>query len=128
MSEQNIELVRSGYQAFASGDNEALMALFDDDIEWVQPGESAVSGTYRGKTELGQFLAGLATKEPIIAPHRFLADGDTVVVLSEASVGGERAHSAVVYTIRNGKTLRVDVYGDTAMMERQYGRKNVAAV
>ncbi|MGB3895344.1 nuclear transport factor 2 family protein [Mycolicibacter sinensis] len=128
MSEQNIELVRSGYQAFASGDNEALMALFDDDIEWVQPGESAVSGTYRGKTELGQFLAGLATKEPIIAPHRFLADGDTVVVLSEASVGGERAHSAEVYTIRNGKTLRVEVYGDTAMMERQYGRKNVAAV
>jgi ketosteroid isomerase-like protein len=128
MSEQNIELVRSGYQAFASGDNEALMALFDDDIEWVQPGESAVSGTYRGKTELGQFLAGLATKEPIIAPHRFLADGDTVVVLSEASVGGERAHSAEVYTIRNGKTLRVEVYGDTAMMERQYGRKNVTAV
>lgn len=128
MSEQNIELVRSGYQAFASGDNEALMALFDDDIEWVQPGESAVSGTYRGKTELGQFLAGLATKEPIIAPHRFLADSDTVVVLSEASVGGERAHSAEVYTIRNGKTLRVEVYGDTAMMERQYGRKNVAAV
>lgn len=128
MSEQNIELVRSGYQAFASGDNEALMALFDDDIEWVQPGESAVSGTYRGKTELGEFLAGLATKEPIIAPHRFLADGDTVVVLSEATVGGERAHSAEVYTIRNGKTLRVEVYGDTAMMERQYGRKNVAAV
>lgn len=128
MSEQNIELVRSGYQAFASGDREALMALFDDDIEWVQPGESAVSGTYRGKTELGEFLATLATKEPIIAPHRFLADGDTVVVLSEASVGGERAHSAEVYTIRNGKTLRVEVYGDTAMMERQYGRKNVAAV
>jgi ketosteroid isomerase-like protein len=128
MSEQNIELVRRGYQAFASGDTEALMALFDDDIEWVQPGDSAVSGTYRGKTELSGFLAGLAAKSPMIAPHRFLADGDTVVVLSEASVGGERGHSAEVYTIRNGKTVRVEVYGDTAMMERQYGRKNVAAV
>lgn len=128
MSEQNIELVRSGYQAFASGDTEALMALFDDDIEWVQPGDSAVSGTYRGKTELSGFLEGLAAKSPMIAPHRFLADGDTVVVLSEVSVGGERGHSAEVYTIRNGKTVRVEVYGDTAMMERQYGRKNVAAV
>ncbi|BBX22042.1 hypothetical protein MTER_14530 [Mycolicibacter terrae] len=128
MSEQNIELVRRGYQAFASGDTEALMALFDDDIEWVQPGDSAVSGTYRGKAELGEFLAGLSAKAPMIAPHRFLADGDTVVVLSEASVGGERGHSAEVYTIRNGKTLRVQVYGDTAMMERQYGRKNVTAV
>lgn len=37
-------------------------------------------------------------------------------------------HSAEVYTIGNGKTLRVQVYGDTAMMERQYGRKNVAAL
>lgn len=51
-----------------------------------------------------------------------------MVVLSEASVGGERGHSAEVYTIGNGKTLRVQVYGDTAMMERQYGRKNVAAL
>jgi ketosteroid isomerase-like protein len=128
MSEQNIELVRSGYQAFAGGDTEALMALFDDDIEWVQPGDSVVSGIYRGKAELREFVAGLAAKAPTITPHRFLADGDTVVVLSEASIGGERGHSAEVYTLRNGKTLRVQVYGDTALMERQYGRKNVAAV
>lgn len=128
MSEQNIELVRTGYQAFTSGDTEALMALFDDDVEWVQPGDSAVSGTYRGKTELGEFLVRLAAKAPVITPHRFLADGETVVVLSEASIGGERGHSAEVYTIRNGKTVRVQVYGDTAMMERQYGKKPVAAV
>lgn len=48
-------------------------------------------------------------------------------MLSEASIGGETGHSAEVYTIRNGKTVRVQVYGDTAMMERQYGRKPVAA-
>jgi ketosteroid isomerase-like protein len=127
MSEQNIELVRSGYQAFADGDTDTLMALFDDDIEWVQPGDSAVSGIHRGKKELGEFLVALTAKSPSIAPQRFLADGDTVVVLSEGSFGGERAHSAEVYTVRNGKTVRVQVYGDTAMMERQYGKKRVAA-
>lgn len=128
MSLQNIDLVRSGYESFASGDTQALMALFDEDIEWVQPGDSAVSGTYRGKAELGKFLVALAAKAPKITPRRFLADGDTVMVLSEASIGDETGHSAEVYTIRNGKTLRVQVYGDTALMERQYGRKNVAAV
>lgn len=128
MSEQNIELVRNGYQAFAAGDSETLMALFDDDIEWVQPGDSGVSGTYRGKTELAEFLMRLAAKAPTITPHRFLADGETVIVLSEASAGGERGDSAEVYTVRNGKTVRVQVYGDTALMERQYGRKRAAAV
>lgn len=127
MSQQNIELVRGGYQSFATGDTQSLMALFDEDIEWVQPGESAVSGTYRGKAELGEFLVALAAKAPKISPRRFLADGETVIVLSEASIGGETGHSAEVYTIRNGKTVRVQVYGDTAMMERQYGRKPVAA-
>ena len=128
MSEQNITLVRNGYQAFASGDTESLMALFDDDIEWVQPGDSAISGTYRGKAELMEFLMQLGQKSPTITPKRFLADGETVVVLSEAAIGGDRGHSAEVYTLRNGKTARVQVYGDTAMMERQYGRKPAAAV
>lgn len=128
MSEQNIELVRKGYQAFAAGDTDTLMGLFDDDVDWVQPGDSRVSGTHHGKAELKEFVMQLAAKAPTITPHRFLADGDTVVVLSQASIAGESADSAEVYTIRNGKTLRVQVYGDTAMMERQYGRKNVAAV
>lgn len=127
MSEQNIELVRKGYQAFAAGDTDTLMGLFDDDIEWVQPGESGVSGTYRGKGQLKEYLMRLAEKSPTIRPQRFLADGDTVIVLSEAFVGGDHGDSAEVYTVRNGKTVRVQVYADTALMERHYGRKQVAA-
>ena len=50
MSEQeNKELITKGYAAFSAGDVETVMSLFDDDVEWVQPGESAVSGTYHGK-------------------------------------------------------------------------------
>lgn len=127
MSERNIELVRSGYRAFAAGDTETLMALFDDDVEWVQPGDSAISGTYRGKAELGEMLTALATKAPTITPQRFIADGDTVVVLSDASIGGDHGDSVEVYTLRDGKTVRVQVYGDTALMERHYGRKPVVA-
>lgn len=127
MSAQNIELVRSGYQAFGAGDSETLMALFDDDIEWMQPGDSAISGTYHGKTELMDFLMRLAQRSPTITPQRFLADGETVVVLSEASIGGDHGYSAEVYTVRDGKTVRVQVYGDTALMERQYGRKSAVA-
>lgn len=127
MSEQNIELVKKGYQAFTTGDTETLMSLFDDDIEWVQPGESAISGTYYGKAELAKHLERLAEKSPKVTPRRFLADSDTVIVLSETVLDGEMGQDAEVFTIRNGKTLRVHVYADTALMERKYGRKRVAA-
>ena len=52
--EQNIELIKKGYEAFAAGDIDTVMNLFDDNIEWVQPGDSAISGTYHGKRELGE--------------------------------------------------------------------------
>lgn len=48
----NKEIIRRGYDAFAAGDRDAVMGLFDDDIEWVQPGRSTVSGTFHGKTEV----------------------------------------------------------------------------
>jgi hypothetical protein len=128
MSEQerNIEVVKKGYEAFSTGDIETLMSLLDDNIEWIQPGDSAVSGTYHGKVALGEYLTRLGEKSPTVTPHRFIADGDTVVVLSEASVGGETSQDVEVYTLRDGKSVRVQVYGDTAMMERQYGKKQVA--
>ena len=125
--EQNVDIIKRGYQAFSAGDVETLMSLFDDNIEWVQPGESTISGTYHGKGELGDFLQRLGEKAPSITPHRFLADGDMVVVLSESTVGGETAHDVEVYTLRDGKSVRVEVCGDTAMMERQFGKKQTAS-
>jgi ketosteroid isomerase-like protein len=126
-TDQNVEHIKKGYEAFAAGDVETLMSLFDDNIEWIQPGDSAVSGTYHGKSELGDLLSRLAEKSPTIKPRRFLADGDMVVVLSDTTAGGEAAQDAEVYTLREGKTVRAELYGDTAMMERVYGKKQVAA-
>ena len=126
-TDQNVEHIKKGYEAFAAGDVETLMSLFDDNIEWIQPGDSAVSGTYHGKGELGDLLSRLAEKSPTITPRRFLADGDMVVVLSDTTAGGEAAQDAEVYTLRDGKTVRAQLYGDTAMMERVYGKKQVAA-
>ena len=51
-AQENKDLVQRGYDAFAAGDTETLMNLFDDDIEWVQPGDSTISGTFHGKTEV----------------------------------------------------------------------------
>ena len=124
--EQNIELVKKGYEAFTAGDIDTVMSLFNDNIEWVQPGDSAISGTYHGKAELGQFIRRLAEKSTTATPHRFLADGDTVVMLGETTADNETSEAAQVFTLRNGKTVRSQVYGDTALLERTYGKKQVA--
>ena len=113
--EQNIEQVKKGFEAFTAGDLETLMSLLDDNIEWVQPGDSAVSGTFHGKGEVGEFFSRLAEKSPTVSPRRFLADGDTDVVLSETTAGGETAAIAQVFTLRDGKTIRLEVCAGTAV-------------
>ena len=127
MSEQNVELVKRGYDAFSAGDVETLMSLFDDNVEWVQPGQSTISGIYRGKGEFGEYLGKLAEKAVAVRPLRFLADGDTVVAFSEVTAGSEMGEDADVYTLRDGKIVHAQIYTDTAMMERVFGRRQVAA-
>ena len=86
---QNVETAKKGYAAFAAGDLETVLSIFDDDIEFVLPGNSAVSGTYRGKAEVTEFFARLAEQSLTTTPSRFLADGDVVVVLTQVTAGGE---------------------------------------
>jgi uncharacterized protein len=126
-TERNIEVIRKGYEAFAAGDVDTVMSLFDDDLEWIQPGNSAVSGTYHGKAELGELLGQMADKQTTVKVNRLLGDGNTVVALTDVTSDGELSHDADVFTLRDGKTVRVEIYADTAMMERVYGTKEVSA-
>ena len=128
MSEQeNKELMERGYAAFSAGDLDTVMSLFDDEIEWVQPGNSAVSGTFHGKTEVAEQFGRLAEKGLTVKVKRLIAEGDTVVAITEVSAGGETGEDADVFTIRDGKTVRAEIHGDTALLERVYGKKQLAA-
>ena len=128
MSEkENKELIKKGYAAFSSGDVETVMDLFDDDIVWVQPGKSVISGTYRGKAEVMELFGELAEKRLTVKVNGLVAEGDTVVALTEVSVGGETGQNADVFTVRDGKTVRAQVHGDTAMLERVFGTRELGA-
>jgi len=126
-AQENKELVQRGYDAFAAGDMETLMNLFDDEIEWVQPGESAVSGTFHGKTEVMEHMQRLAAKSPTVTVKRLIAEDDVVVAITEVTADGQSGEDADVMTIRDGKTVRMEVHGDTALLERVYGKKQLAA-
>ena len=128
MSEQdNKELIKRGYAAFSAGDLETVMSLFDDDVEWVQPGQSAVSGNFHGKAELMEHLGRLAEKSLTVKLIRLIAEGDAVVAITEVTAGGETGEDADVFILRDGKTVRVETHGDTSLLERVYGKKQLAA-
>ena len=79
---ENIATAKRGYAAFAAGDAAAAMADMVDDIEWITPGNSAISGTTHGKQELGGNWAKLAEKGFTTSPQHWFADEERVVVLS----------------------------------------------
>jgi len=120
---ENVETVKKAYAAFSAGDLETALSTVADNIEWVVPGNSKLSGTYRGKAEVTEFLMKLAEKSFSTAPSRFLADDDVVVVLTQVTAGGESAPQADAYTFRDGKAVKSQTLGDTAMQERVWGTK-----
>jgi ketosteroid isomerase-like protein len=123
VASQNVETAKKAYDAFAAGDLETVLGTFDDNVEFVVPGNSTISGTYRGKAEVTEFFAKLAEKSFTTTPSRFVGDDDVVVALGQVTAGGESAPEADASTYRGGKIVKLQAYSDTAMFERVYGRK-----
>ena len=123
VASQNVEIAKKAYEAYGAGDVEKALADFDDNIEWSIPGNSAISGDYRGKDQFMQLLGKLAEKSFTTTPERIVGEGDDVVVITKTTAGGESALQADVLTYRNGKLVKAMSIADTAMQERVFGTK-----
>ena len=124
MSQENVEVVRLAYEAFARGGLDRHMEHFSDDLDYRSLGGAldepgAAFGPVRGKDALRALLQdwihtfdgfGMELLELIDA------GGDTVVALER--FGGRAKRSGVdtdqvigdVFTIRDGKIVRVREY------------------
>jgi ketosteroid isomerase-like protein len=123
-ADENIATAKRGYAAFAAGDAAGAMADIADEIEWITPGNSVVSGTVRGKEALGEHWAKFVEKGFTTTPQYWFADGDRVVVLVQTSVAGENSDAADVLTFNDdGKLIRFQTAGDTAQLERVFGSR-----
>ncbi len=119
--EQNLEIAKRAYAAFSAGDVEGAMENLADDIVWITPGDSAVSGTLRSKQDVGALWAKFAEKGFTTSPQFWFSDDDRVVVLTQTTLAGEHADTADVMTFRDGKLIRFQTAGDTALLERVFG-------
>ena len=126
-SEDNVQVVKAFFAAMGSGDEQALLALAAEDIEWVLPGKDwPLAGTYRGHAG----LAALVKKESetidmtLSEPREFVAQGDRVLVIGVAA-GTIRATKrefeddwVFAITVRDGKLTSIREYIDTQAMAR----------
>jgi uncharacterized protein len=57
MSQENVEIVRSGYEAFARGDIEGVLEIMDPEVDWAPAlGPLLGVGPVRGREALRRFL------------------------------------------------------------------------
>jgi len=117
MSEQNVELVRGGYDDFNSGNIDGVTGRFDADIEWVEPGGgNAPSGTFRGPESIANevFAKVPESFDEFAATVEDARDeGDTVVVTArfrgKSKSGADLDMTAEhVWEIRDGKIVRFE--------------------
>jgi uncharacterized protein len=118
--EQNLETAKQAYAAFSGGDAEGAMANIADDVEWITPGNSAISGTLHSKQDVGALWARLAEKSFKTSPQYWFSDEERVVVLTQITIAGEQADQADVLTYRAGKLVKFQTAGDTALLERVF--------
>jgi ketosteroid isomerase-like protein len=119
MASENVDLVRSGYEAFNRGDIDAVLALLDDDVQWHEPGGGgAPSGTFRGPQSIASDLFSHVPEqfeEFSVETERFIDAGEQIVVIGRfrgrAKSGKELdAAFAHVATVRDGKEVEFRNY------------------
>jgi ketosteroid isomerase-like protein len=119
-----IDIVRGFYDALGRGDVAGLLARLHDKLEWTEAERFPYySGTWRSPQEvLDKLLVPLARDWDAFSAkvHDFIVEDDRVVSLgtyagtSKATGKSMTSPFAHVWTVRDGKLARFNMYTDTA--------------
>jgi ketosteroid isomerase-like protein len=129
MSHQNVEILRCSYDAYVRGDLESALAPIDPDIE-ICDHDIPDSGEYRGLEGLFRWQADWESSWESWRwePEEFIDVGDRVVAVLRVYAKGsgvdvERLDGAL-WTLRDGKCVRLDYYGSKAEALEAVGRRD----
>jgi ketosteroid isomerase-like protein len=118
MSRENVEIVRDAFEHFTRT-GEPQWDSIDPDVE-VYDHDIPDAGTYRGHQGYADWLAdwGEAWSEFRAEVKRWVDAGDKVVIVFELTAKGRgsgvevKRRDAMVLTLRDGKSIRLDYYND----------------
>lgn len=114
------EVLREAYVALNRNDISAFVAVFDPQIERIEPADFPQGGTYQGLEAVKAHISkGRGTwAEGSCEPERFIVAGDRIVALIHVRVRlkhemeWREGHIADVYTFRNGKAIQFRTFAD----------------
>jgi uncharacterized protein len=128
MSQENVTVIRSAYEAFGRGDIPAVLQNFDPEVEWHVPSLYPTGGHYYGTEGVQQFFQGIAEDWEYlqVEPDELLDTGDYVIALghhrgrlkgSDTDLEIPFAH---VWTLRGGRIVLFREYADpSALIQAQ---------
>jgi uncharacterized protein len=120
MSQADVDLVRSIYDRFRSGDADGALALYDPEVEIHDRPEIPDPRVYRGHEGV---LASLGASRSAFAgfdvvPEEFVDAGDRVVVVFRFLGTGRESGVPIeerlchAWTVRDGRVTRMEVHSD----------------
>jgi ketosteroid isomerase-like protein len=131
MSRENVEVVLDQFAAVNERDWARAMSPYADDVELVvDAGAFLESGTFSGREAVGEWFGNwFATFEP---GYRFEIDeardlGDRVLLIASHSGRGRasgaevRGETGYLYTVRDGKIVRAELFADGAQARAAAG-------
>jgi ketosteroid isomerase-like protein len=116
MSEENLELIRTGFAAHNRGDLDALTQVYDEDVVF----ETLLLGTHHGNEairliyeENRKTLSGYT-----VDPIELIDAGDQVVAVAQVNGVGpasqiameDRDRFAFLFTVKNGRVVREQAF------------------
>jgi len=135
--QQNTELIKAMYAAFARGNVAAILGALTEDVEWILEGPAIIpfSGSRRGRAEVAGFFEGLATTQvnQKLTIDTWVAQGEVVATMGryaatvKANGRSFDASIAHFFTFRGGKVSKFVDFGDTALMAETYAQASAAA-
>ena len=118
MSQENVEIVRAGFEALNTGGIEAVLPLYASDVEWWDREDDPGASVHRGHdgvrgmmSELTASISGLR-----VTPQDFVDAGDYVVVPVRVAGRGRASGAAFeedevhVFRLRDGKIVELREY------------------
>jgi uncharacterized protein len=121
MSEENVEIMRKGFEALRRGGVDALVDFIHPEFEAESPPELSVEPqTYRGPEGIRAWFAGFddAVEDVRLEPEEFIDAGERVVVPVRLAVKGRESgieaeqRLVQVWTLRDGRAIRIEAYAD----------------
>jgi uncharacterized protein len=129
MSQQNVDVVRSAYEAFGQGDMDKVASMLAA-TEWHEAEGMPYGGTFSGAEAIFANVLGPISQDVdgfAARPDEILDGGDEKVV-SLGRYSGQGANGAVdvsyahVWTVQNGEIVRFVQYTDTKLFGEAVGK------